>query len=200
MTQQKGNKNSRLFSRMAECWQRARHVRGFGVHSPFAYMLVKDIIRPLGIYGYYGYYTIDCITESKPRAIHTPQGDLDAGDLAKLILRLVATLHPGNVFLSESLPRVISAAVKEASPGIALHRKLNEDTIPALTVVEASHPAVAQIPDFLAKDGNMALLIAPSPQLCSDLFDSLSEGLLLEGKRVALLVARSKMQKQHILI
>lgn len=37
---------------------RLRHSRGFGIHSPYAFRFVNDVIRPKS-YGYYAYDTID---------------------------------------------------------------------------------------------------------------------------------------------
>lgn len=37
---------------------RWRHSKGFGVHSPYAYMFIKEVVRP----GNYGYYAYDRIT------------------------------------------------------------------------------------------------------------------------------------------
>ena len=41
-----------------ESYLRWRHSRGFGVHSPFAYRFVTDVLRP-GQYGYYAYHEAD---------------------------------------------------------------------------------------------------------------------------------------------
>ena len=44
---------------ISETYKRWRHTRGYGVHSPFAYSLVKEVVRPGRKYGHYGYEEID---------------------------------------------------------------------------------------------------------------------------------------------
>lgn len=43
-----------------------RHSKGFGVHSPFAYRFVTDVLRP-GNYAYYSYHDIFLFLEEKER-------------------------------------------------------------------------------------------------------------------------------------
>lgn len=40
---------------MFEAYKRWRHSRGFGIHSPSAYRLIREVLRPSGRYGYYAY-------------------------------------------------------------------------------------------------------------------------------------------------
>lgn len=44
---------SGFFHQIADRYRRWRHSRGFGVHSPFAYALVKDALYPPHSYTYY---------------------------------------------------------------------------------------------------------------------------------------------------
>lgn len=45
-----------------KCYLRWRHSKGFGVHSPFAYRFITDVLNP-GQYGYYAYKKLDLITD-----------------------------------------------------------------------------------------------------------------------------------------
>ena len=45
---------------------RWRHSKGFGVHSPYAFSLVNDVVRP-GIYHFYSYLEIDNHLKGKER-------------------------------------------------------------------------------------------------------------------------------------
>lgn len=67
---------------------RWRHTRGYGVHSPLAYRLVTECIRPNRHYRYYADDLIDTTLRKQPRAQRQ----------ARLLLRLQAQL-PGERFL-----------------------------------------------------------------------------------------------------
>lgn len=41
-----------------DSYLRWRHSKGFGVHSPFAYRFITDVVKP-GKYGYYAYHNLD---------------------------------------------------------------------------------------------------------------------------------------------
>ena len=49
---------------IAESYKRWRHTRGYGVHSPYAYSVVKEVVRPGRRYAYYGYDDIDNAIDS----------------------------------------------------------------------------------------------------------------------------------------
>ena len=44
---------------ITDWYKRWRHGHGFGVHSPYAYRLVRDVLRPGRGYAYYAYADID---------------------------------------------------------------------------------------------------------------------------------------------
>lgn len=50
-------------------YKRWRHGHGFGVHSPYAYRLVRDVLRPGRGYAYYAYADIDHMLNSRRSAI-----------------------------------------------------------------------------------------------------------------------------------
>ena len=49
-------------------YKRWRHGHGFGVHSPYAYRLVRDVLRPGRGYAYYAYADIDHMLNSRRSA------------------------------------------------------------------------------------------------------------------------------------
>lgn len=65
-------------------WQtflRWRHSKGFGVHSPYAYRFVTDVVRP-GPYQYYSYWEIETLLKGKDRH------DYKLQRMVKFIIRL----------------------------------------------------------------------------------------------------------------
>lgn len=80
--------------------KRLRHTYGFGVHSPSAFSLVKEVVSLPRTYGYYGYWEIeDCDENAKEERN------------AKLLLRLLVHLGITHVFAPTNLPTVYQKAI-----------------------------------------------------------------------------------------
>lgn len=187
-------------NRLRTRWQRACHVRGHGVHSPFAYRMVTDVIRPRPIYGYYGYHDIDSAVEGAHREFQTPRGGVDAAAFARLVLRLAVALRPDDAFVSPYMPKAVADAVAAAGRNIMVSRRYDPSGFPSLAVAEASHPIVARAGELLSRDGAILVVAGCAPEVCADIFARMGEGLLLEAQRYAVFFSRAGMYKQHILI
>ena len=72
--------------KLTKWYSRLRHARGFGIHSPSAYRLIREVLRPSSRYAYYAYPQLKRIAV-KPYT---------AAEL-KLIFRLLAEFQPGSV-------------------------------------------------------------------------------------------------------
>lgn len=177
-----------------------KHIRGHGVHSPFAYMLVTDVVRPRSIYGYYGYHDIDCADARDPHMIATSTGPVDAARLSRLLLRVTSVTNPSTAFISPSLPAILKTGIMAASANIRISRRVTPGILPDLTVVESTHPLVERLPEILSRDGSVAVITGADPAVADRIYSTLHEGLLLESRRCLLFFARAGMQKQRILI
>ncbi len=195
----KGKRNKKYPS-AGEWLERLRHKRGFGVHSAFAYRMVTDVIRPLKVYGYYGYHQIDCAEEGNAHLIRTENGILRASAVARMLLRLAVALRPKNILVSRNLPGVITRALRSADSTAVIKPKFESTQPPQLTVVESNHPIVAGLPAILSHDGAIAMIIGGTTTLANRLFESLDEGVIFEGRKYILIFSRSGMQKQYIRI
>lgn len=98
---------------LKEWWKRWRATRGYGVHSPLAFRIVKNAVRPPRDVVYYGEERLDFFEESgkKGKKVHP---DFHTLRQAKFLLRLVAELQPAYVWLSPKLPMVFREAVSLA--------------------------------------------------------------------------------------
>ena len=47
-----------LLNRLTDRYKRWRHGHGYGVHSPYAYHIVREVLRPSDQVGYYAYTDI----------------------------------------------------------------------------------------------------------------------------------------------
>ncbi|MDE6270654.1 MAG: hypothetical protein K2M12_07375 [Muribaculaceae bacterium] len=66
-------------------WQRLRHSRGFGVHSPFAYRFIREVLR--GPYAFYAYADLPGASSGWP-------GGCDA---ARVLFRIAVWAWPASV-------------------------------------------------------------------------------------------------------
>ena len=88
---------------------RWRHTRGYGVHSPLAYRIVKDCIRPDVKYGFYS----DAYLDFEYR------DDRNGLKNSKMIIRLVNLFSPKRIWVPGCDKR-ISTALKMSFPKIQL--------------------------------------------------------------------------------
>lgn len=88
---------------MIEAYKRWRHRRGFGIHSPFAYKVVKDVIdQPCAFYGY----------QDIEEALEHTRRPAELRKFARLLLRLSAFLRPEKICMSRSAPDLLSLALR----------------------------------------------------------------------------------------
>lgn len=87
-------------------WQRLRHSRGFGIHSPFAFRLITEVLRPQRSYAYYseatGEQDRNSRLEARLRAFFEPGTTVLVADLGAPgadIPALAARISRGDVVL-----------------------------------------------------------------------------------------------------
>lgn len=134
------------------CW---RHGRGFGIHSPFAYTLITEVLRQR--YPYYGY------------------ADISPDRRIRLLFRLVTHFRPKSVMIVSSQPRLLEGAVRRASSRtvigapdadfvVADAADCTPDTLGALVVTGVRMLILNALPE------TAALISAAMP--CGMLFDN----------------------------
>lgn len=99
---------------------RWRSTGGYGVHSPLAYRIVRNAVKPSRGVVYYGEERLGDYAE---RRMHEGKERISAGELrrARLLLRLVAELQPSYVWISAGAPEIFSEAVRLAGSAIRLY-------------------------------------------------------------------------------
>ena len=173
-----------------KAYVRWRHSRGFGVHSPFAYTLVKMAVSP-GQYGYYGYSLIDNVI-LRPGFKGYPHAREDA----RLLLRLLVQLKSRRLLVPEGLPAMCAAA---EGAGISCLR-FKEGRASSLP---KPHPGdfLVATPGMLSTDqlterlkqGTAILAVSPSEEYIDTIYKACSRGLIFHGVRLLLAVPREEM-------
>lgn len=104
-----------LLSRLAKRYRRWRHTRGFGIHSPYAYALLTDSLRPGTRYGYYGDSEIsDAVEEWRMETGASGRATHRLEHRCRLLLRLIAGTHPATLWLDPQLPAPLIKAAEVA--------------------------------------------------------------------------------------
>lgn len=87
---------------------RMRHRRGFGIHSPFAYSMVKDVIAPSVRYLY---YNENDVAEALLRSKDT---DMDSSTLAMTVFRWCSSHNVNAWHATASVTEAVRRAVKKS--------------------------------------------------------------------------------------
>ena len=171
---------------LLDALKRARHTRGYGVHSPYGYALVTRAVRPKGC-AWYGYADIrNSLAQNFDRRIWRE---------ACMLLRLAAFLRPGSVYLPAGANLAYNTAISAAD---------SRTGIVKAAACAASCDMICSVSDVLPLDVLQRALERPGACVAvrnvpvgwtEALFGSLAEGIALRGKRNLIMVHRPGMQK-----
>lgn len=175
---------SRLWNR----YLRWRHSKGFGVHSPFAYRMVTDVISP-GNYGYYGYHEIDReFLLSESRNNRCMRKDMH------LLLRLAVNLNAQRILTPKNPPRELKTVAKALNlpftifdPTKDFHTHKND------LLVSFGDPLSESCLTEALEEGCTVAVFNPDEKTRQILRIPLERGLLLEGTRILILIPRKEM-------
>lgn len=172
-----------FLSSLFQPYLRWRHSEGFGVHSPYAYRFVKDVIKP-GNYGYYGYSAI----EKEARKRNWNNEDL------KLLLRTAIFLDTKRIIVQKEMAG--KAGLVSSAIGTTL------------TVIKKSENLISNMTDLLIADslaghdksvekaissGTPVIAFDPDPSLRQLMVKPLERGVLFDGLRIMILIPRQEM-------
>ena len=177
-----------VFSSISEAYKRWRHSHGYGVHSPYAYQLIKSVVSP-GNYVYYGYWDIDKAILS-PQAHDYPALRKDA----RLLLRLLVWLNTSRLLIYAPQQTVFSTVA--AAAGVKHADVSNLKTLPTkagdLLVITGKSPRDGETA-LIINEGIATIAFAPSQRLRKEMTTAMKDGLILEGTRILLAIPRSEM-------
>lgn len=98
-------------SKIFDIIKRWRHTLGYGVHSPLAYSLVKECVRPDFRYAYYS----DSITDSAFADNYRMRANI------RMLVRMLNVLRVSRLYMPDC-PKKVKEVIAQAYPGIKLAR------------------------------------------------------------------------------
>ena len=168
------------FAIIGRTFQRKRHARGFGVHSPFAYRFVTDVIHP-GRYGYYAFDEIDDDTALSPKVCRD----------AKWYVRIARFLESQRFVTPGDIPTGARRAAKALGVDV-ISAKEGRWKDSDILIVNGEDGSYKLIKGAL-EAGIPVLAIQPDTRLRRRLEEPIAKGLALYSKNKILIVPRDAM-------
>lgn len=151
-------------------YRRWRHSRGFGIHSPFAYTFITDVLaQPLPYYGY---------------------ADISADPRVRLLFRIAARFQPRHVLILSSKPQLLDAAVRRAFSKADTATAADPSRQPDLVVADDMDVSTDVYLPFIAS-GAKAVILNASAGTRRCLREGLLKGMLFDNSRGTLVAVPS---------
>ena len=199
-------------------FRRLRAGKGFGVHSPFAYTFIKDVLRLPEKYSYYAYSSID--------RLHAMAAENDASLLPakylKLIYRVAVYYNSGNLLVigdAQPLAPLLTAlkgaedassSGKHGAEDVSSSEKKGAEDVPSSgkNLPSSGRPIVVVAPSASLADLD-AITLEPEPvYIVTDLkrnraaWDRITSrhtacGMSFANPHIAVFVPDSRLPRQH---
>ena len=160
--------------------RRWRNMRGFGVHSPAAFFLMKEVVRPDERYGLYSYFKLDCLLQSS-RLPYREQYHIRI--LLRMLLRLCCHLSPkslritvGHDFEEENIHLSTRDNILRHFPKLTGIRTYTSGQYPGLWIVGDIPGDVGKLSDAVV-NGTAIVLLEPVISLAKDLYKEMPGGV-----------------------
>ncbi len=169
-------------SRIIHAYIRWRHSRGFGVHSPYAYRLVKEVLHPSGV-TYYGYAEIGDTFNGKAFSSRLYRE-------ACMLLRLVNFLQPQRIFITPGAEGCHHTALRCADSRLRVVTDPDMAEGSPLWLVKGEGVTLEQLLRHLSTPGNALGILNPSAAEYRALLAALPEGVAFRSPRSAIFIHR----------
>lgn len=173
-----------MLHRLTDGVQRWRHRSGFGVHSPFAFRVVNEMLRPS-----YPYYNT-----AKLRLLLRQENMRKLSREYELIFRIVARTGLRHAIITPDSPKALERVLGMAGGGIVVSRGiLTPGDAPVFIYDDRASLPYAAIAAALGRDGSCALLRCCSEEIIKKVCSSQGEGLILRNRSSLLIFSRKGM-------
>lgn len=173
-----------ILRRLSNGVSRWRHRSGFGVHSPFAFRVVNEMIRSS-----YPYYAT-----SKLRLLLRQENLRGMEGEYRLIFRIMARTGTRHALIAADAPNALERALRMACGNCVVYRGSSGHCDSPLFVYDADASiADSDIMEALRRDGSCALLRGCTPERMAMLARFHQDGLLLRNRRSILIFRRASM-------
>lgn len=122
---------------------RLRHRRGFGIHSPYAYTVVKNIIAPSRGYAYY--------CERRPEIMNADRCDREVR-IARMLMRWCAAQGCRKVRAGDGVPALLLQAMTIAGADVARYWVGDNYADVSVIVLSAGDISLPQLGEMLADE------------------------------------------------
>lgn len=171
----------------AESYKRWRHTRGYGVHSPFAYMLVKEVVRPGSDYVWYAYTDVDNAMADRVARRYRRQ--------ARILLRLAARLAVESAFIPQNVSGPFRAALLGADSRMHIVTAMAEIDRCRLIGTIGDYIPLETLTRLMARPGRILVFLNVPDGWRESLFGAVDEGLMFYSRRNVIVINRPGMQK-----
>ena len=161
--------------------RRWRHTRGYGVHSPLAFRIVKECIRPDSRYGFYCDEYLEFEYHGNRRGLRH----------ARLTIRLLNLLRPTDVWMPDADKRIVEA-IRMIMPKMLV---ATQKECPKTTdfIISSACSDTASLWKRMDSQKECGMLVFGKYSDCPDSDISLE----IDGKEFHILLRRIGMQKQY---
>lgn len=168
--------------------KRRRHGKGFGIHSPFAFMLITQIFH--SPYRYYGYDDIESLLES------TQDAAVIRHD-SRLIIRIIARMGIREVVGVGDIHKAIRHSIRIADSRV-VYRSQPGNTSPRLIYLTTPTPDIDMLHRCANEDGNFIIFrgIASNETLRTQFLttaEKCSHGVIFEDTDITAIAVNTKV-------
>lgn len=165
-------------------YKRWRHSRGYGVHSPYAYKIVTEVLQSPRGYAYYGY---EILGEGNSFCNHK---------FLRRLLRLAAYCDVGSAYIAKDKKnQCIVNALQAANSDMKIIRESGFIRDARLIILRGGETEMELLEEQVDRPGKILYIIDAPQGLADTLFDSIEEGVMFYSRRNILLISRAGMQK-----
>ncbi len=159
-----------------------RHRLGFGVHSPFAFRFVRDIVQPPRGCGYYSSFRLRRLLAPLPSGLRKEFA---------LLFRLAARLHPRAIYLQDCTDDRLDDALHLGCTSVKCRHRLPKHDVTDALIICAAAGMDCERAAALLNSGNILVLrdLHGNPSLLQSAVEAMPGGWTFEDTRLAILVS-----------